>query len=128
MREIKFRCWDGESMEFPFQIDFSTNKIHLHNTLVKNYWVDLENVILMQYTGLKDKNGKEIYESDILRDTYPNSLHPYYEVVWDTNKWMIKPTEYSIKRGMSDKEDYFELNTDYLEVIGNIYENPEMIE
>jgi hypothetical protein len=59
MREIKFRAWDGEKMIFPSDPD-------TYSKFVRGELV-CPGVILMQYTGLEDKNGKEIYEGDIVR-------------------------------------------------------------
>lgn len=76
-----------------------------------------ENVILCQCTGLKDKNGKLIYEGDIVKDDYYDYLH---YVKWNYNGWHLFPciqNKYVI--GLID---------DKTKVIGNIYENPELLE
>jgi uncharacterized phage protein (TIGR01671 family) len=70
MREIKFRAWDGRKMNYnPFISDGSdggeTSSVYINVAIACN---DEE---LMQYTGLKDKNGKEIYEGDIIRFRQP---------------------------------------------------------
>jgi uncharacterized phage protein (TIGR01671 family) len=67
MREIKFRAWDSF-----YKMIISTNDKEFNNNIYE-FFKELEqdrkenNIILMQYTGLKDKNGKEIYEGDILK-------------------------------------------------------------
>ena len=72
---------------------------------------------LSQFTGLKDKNGKEIYEGDII--AYPKSGYKDYKtkVIWN-NDWL----RYETKDGLGFSMAYG------VEVIGNIYENPELLE
>ena len=68
--------------------------------------------ILMQYTGLKDKNGTEIFEGDIVEEKVPGKVYRKTEVKWNR----------------SDLGFYFyNSGTDFIEVIGNIYENPDLI-
>ena len=83
---------------------------------------DLEDLELMQFTGLKDKNGKEIYEDDIVR-TYK----PMASGFGDNNIAIVKWIEYDAKflfrcKGLGAQDP-----TGNCEVIGNIYENPELI-
>ncbi len=91
----------------------------------KLYWnwtieIDNENYILMQYTGLKDKNWKEIYEWDIL-----------YNEVFTHNLWYVK---YSSEKGafiIYNKkfwEVWYLTNYSELEIVGNIYENKELLD
>lgn len=75
MREIKFRAWDGENMNSEFIIVDTAWMMNKEvgcpvNAGFKNMQEQAENWIIMQYTGLKDKNGKEIYEGDLLVDEY----------------------------------------------------------
>lgn len=71
MREIKFRIWDVENkemlkvQELDFEPTFYGGRIAIRPYQYNDYF-DTEDMILMQYTGLKDKNGKEIYEGDIV--------------------------------------------------------------
>jgi len=69
---------------------------------------------LMQYTGLKDKNGKEIYEGDIVKGTGGEFNEEVWEAGWNEDRdfigWSITPQNCE----------------DGLEIIGNIYENPEL--
>lgn len=116
MREIKFRVWDGKKME-SFLLDNDFDCI--------TGWIGESP--LMQYTGLKDKNGKEIYEGDIVEFKANYSVNP--------NGWMegkVVITEYRLelhsKNGFiysADEEtDEFPHN---VEVLGNIHENPDLI-
>lgn len=77
MREIKFRIWDTENkemlkvQELDFEPIFYGGRIAIRLDQYNDYF-DTEDMILMQYTGLKDKNGKEIYDGDICK--YFNKL------------------------------------------------------
>jgi uncharacterized phage protein (TIGR01671 family) len=79
-------------------------------------------VVLMQYTGLRDKNGREIYEGDILRVDWNDArylVHNIGPVIWDDDNacWQLG-------EGGSPKSD----SRQCMEVIGNIYENPELLQ
>nr|WP_289038236.1 YopX family protein [uncultured Allobacillus sp.] len=134
MREIKFRVWDKI---IPKSIDEAElNKPSgdiVDWDIVRNssYFIDALNgkYPLMQYTGLKDKNGTEIYEGDVI--TYPDATNVGEGDWWEfVNKGIVKYDEHSIsyyftKRDSVDMED---IDFDEIEVIGNIYENPELLE
>lgn len=108
-REIKFRAWDGQQMLFT---PTSTNYA-LHR-----FFGFIDNLEVMQFTGLKDKNGKEIYEGDIMKKTYGASI-PLFEV------------SYHVERGLWIQNDGYNepLCEVYrmCEVIGNIFETPELL-
>ncbi|PZM86351.1 hypothetical protein DLH72_01285 [Candidatus Gracilibacteria bacterium] len=86
---------------------------YVYQVKVKTDGIGLE---LMQYTGLKDKNGKEIYEGDILQIGLRK-----YEVIWEDGFYRL------FDRKAEAKEKYCSLNLKDLKIIGNIYENPELI-
>lgn len=148
MREIKFRAWDGEKMILPG----SPNE-HLIAAVIFNIPGSgkYEFLKIMQYTGLKDKNGKEICVGDILQR--PSSINSEYHGAWIRDEVIYKPGVFfashvssekgKIPRGYTAGElldshfDYdgksFAFHDDYQprtqsEVIGNIYENPELLE
>lgn len=112
MREIKFRAWDEEKKEFCAKVECKyMDVLNIGQRLPKH-------IILLQYTGLKDKNGKEIYEGDIIRFTIPEDIKPeereIRKVVWSDyiNGWQL--------RSFDDKREGF--LDDEIEIIGNLYE------
>lgn len=104
MREIKFRAWDKKRKEFLKSFD-----IGCRGMIICDERHETQNIVLMQYTGLHDKNGKEIYESDIVKINYRND-----PVVMS---WREREAQWSLA-------GFF---PEHLEVIGNIYENPELL-
>lgn len=117
MREIKFRAWDGEKMHVPVFLadDFLTTE----TTYVPHSdWEDAKRFIVMQFTGLKDKNGEEIYEGDIVK--LPNGL--ILKIGWE-----IGFHQYCGKSRATSAGFNFMYKHDEVEIIGNIYENPELL-
>lgn len=120
MREIKFRFWDFKEMIYWDKI----NKEHCYYYLA-NLRNERSYIIPMQYTGLLDMNGKEIYEGDIL-GKYGQD-HPCGEYIsfveWKSDKgeWYLNKTWISGQRNLWRW-------CCRMEVIGNIYENPELLQ
>ncbi len=124
MREIKFRAWDknGQTMHDVGLLLIghgATAYSYPQPGEEANVGTEDTNSMLMQFTGLKDKNGKEIYEGDIVRFIYNST--PQEERIgpvewneeycsWWFGKLLIEPTPRKT-----------------MEVIGNIYENPELL-
>lgn len=136
MREIKFRAWDGENMNSEFIIVDTAWMMNKEvgcpvNAGFKNMQEQAENWIIMQYTGLKDKNGKEIYEGDILNtNTFrAKAVTPY---IVEEALPFIKLV--NAKGWAYDNGDYYEggniMSHEWkkFEVIGNIYENKDLLE
>lgn len=120
MRVIKFRAWDGKKIYFPDYITWDGRIYESDDYGHSLCMYEKKNHILMQFTGLMDKNGTEIYEGDILKfiddTTIPNTeVECITEVFW-----------WNAMSKFSLKNTYHEFNfttvTD-MEVIGNIYEN-----
>ncbi len=119
MREIKFRAWDKEENNFIYFDATDGLKSECDETYIR-----LNVRRIDQYTGLKDKNGKEIYEGDILLVT----LQPYGCPQLETFKviWNDSTARYNL---LDKNDDGWSLdNTNIIEVIGNIYENKELID
>src|SRR5437762_1575081 len=114
-REIKFRCWDvlQKKMYLWEQIK-NTNLLDTLNNSSPNWEY-------LQYTGLKDKNGKEIYEGDILK--LGTRITPFV-VSWNELEEMHKGMFWGYHLPMS--QHGFDIKV--FEVIGNIYENPVLLE
>lgn len=127
MTEIKFRQYYGGKMWYMDTMFVGVGQIGFSD----EHYVDLnaddhdhEQSKIMQYTGLKDKNGKEIYESDLLR---------LYFDVKELADWLwLQLTDEQKKNGYLDIEVkipdiYQNALPEKIEIIGNIYENPELL-
>ena len=128
MREILFR---GKHMHV-----CSENK-HLDGTWVEGYLADENHIndgkceflidpeTICQYTGLTDKNRKKIWENDILEghldDKFPEDV-TREKVIWHENGWKTE------EPGCVDKEYLDEFDTENFEVVGNVFDNPELLE
>ena len=119
----KFRAWDKETKTMNGMVEIYRNR---------NQEIELrprdEKIILMQSTGLKDKNSKEIFEGDIITNgeaVVDVKNHPtlgFYTVVNGVERFFGSIT--SIKDFEKDVEEFSSVT----EIIGNIYENPELLE
>ena len=121
----KFRAWDGGSVSRMYQPDEvmvgDGNIWIIDEDSVAGEWIVNNDLELMQSTGLKDLNGVEIFEGDIVR--FFDSL---YTVFYDIKEgsYRLKPHD---ERWVIDYMSNF-TSEESLEIIGNIYENPELLE
>lgn len=131
MREIKFRAWDKEKRKWIYLGMSSMLAITDDGHLRQFYSTDrglghkeYENpYVLLQFTGLRDKTGREIYEGDVVKEVFDEKMR-VCEVAWNNEGAAFELDDGTWKGGLETPEGY-ELNP--LEVIGNIYENPDLL-
>ncbi len=114
----KFRAWDKNTNDM---VDVKTIDLEKDGSIgcIVDYNginLDVSECVLMQYTGLKDKNGVEIFEGDIGWDDH-QEVHG--QVIFENGAFKYEWENIS--------EDLFEA-TDDIEIVGNIHENPELLE
>lgn len=127
-RQIKFRIWDLKNKSFVLD-KFNDVVINYKGTMVEwdfyyEYYKERREIpneaILQQFTGVLDKNGKDIFEGDILLYDKYNCK---YEVIWyePDNAWRLKQID------NNNVTTTFKGWANYMLVIGNIYKNPELL-
>jgi uncharacterized phage protein (TIGR01671 family) len=112
MREFKFRYWNPNKKEM----------VHPGGLCIVWTGECKRDHVIMQSTGLKDKNGKEIFEGDVLQGTYSHNLI----VEHGEFGWNVKFEDLGSKYSEPMDDDLFKNYN--LIIIGNIYENPELLE
>lgn len=129
----KFRAWDSVEKKFVEHFFITDNGLICNMEKPTSGYnspipIEKSELILMQFTGLKDKNGKEIFEGDILK--VANNDSSWFEVVkYDHEKAMFISKEVNLKYEVPETTMY-DLFSPYLfkvEVIGNIWENPDLL-
>lgn len=142
MREIKFRAWD-KKLNIMLKVDYlefsqwwvqcerpddapkhNGDAFYSERNSFKNEGTDRH--ILMQYTGLKDKNEKEIYEGDIIEGGYLNSLTQEFT----SKKYIVEFKKASFTGKLIGHSPFGDTWLNFIKgkIIGNIYENPELLE
>ena len=116
-REIKFRAWNIKLSKFASDWNWDDGE-----GILTPYNDDC---FLMQYTGIKDENGKEIYEGDVLKWKYVNDNG--YRRRESGATFSVFYNEGTAEYKTSDGDSLYTCLNDSIEVIGNIYENPELI-
>lgn len=141
MKDIKFRVWDDQLRFFRNDIesfkveDGKIREVLFHNGVEcyvkKQNFISYPSVQIQQYTGLKDKNGNEIYEGDLLLGKYEDEegfeFESHYPVFFNTDKadWAIDNSFAKDGSSAVNLVTYFDKGN--LIVSGNIYDNPELL-
>lgn len=128
----RFRAWDKKfktmyEADDIMSIDFGKSEISVKTLFFDqlNHY-DFDDVVLMQSTGFRDKNGKEIFEGDILNiETDEENVR--VEVSWDSKHalFVFESKKYNEKEALGE---LFEDNSYPFKIIGNIHTNPELLE
>lgn len=118
---IKFRAWDTTNKEFvnDVMIDLSGKVYYNDKINIYSQWREVVNIITLRYTGLNDKNGKEIYVGDIIKLK-----------IDDKNLYIVEFSLGSFVLCSDFGEDYIigNIKTNYIEIVGNVHQNPELLE
>ncbi len=133
MNKIKFRIWDKKDECWhvsPNEHKIGVNSFYeeIGENTVSRYSVDGDGLIFQLFTGLLDKNDKEIYEGDVLQipqEEVKNCIHSPYGHVWYSDifgNWFV-----SYNHMYSEMSDDLYRRIHDSEVIGNIFENPELL-
>lgn len=123
----KFRAWDTTNKEM-FKDTFAITEsgqvvvVDQSSVFVSPDYVFVDNLVIMQSTGLKDKNGKEVFVGDIIKCTRGCLHEVYIEKEYGGTYCGGMPAVY-----LKDLREGYAW-TEHEEIIGNIYENPELLE
>lgn len=137
MREIKFRAWEFKAK----RMNYGGFSIHCSGKVTKECFIGDGDLYVMQYTGLRDINGKEIYGGDIvIRAGYPwfydgkNSYRGLVEWIysaWQVSPICVNPEKAGICNGINqylNQDRFNECEISDWEIVGNIYQNSELLE
>lgn len=116
-REIKFRAWEPSTKSMHYDLSFYSD----NGGAIMSKERPLIGGMLLQFTGLKDRNGKEIYQGDFIQNVTDDGKRlSIFEIRWQQSSCgFVKERE--------DGHTFTLEISKYFEVIGNIYENPELI-
>lgn len=127
MREIKFRGKNTDTKEWVYGDLYSTSEIPM--IVVNGIASEYENFVVVipetvgQYTGLEDDDGNEIYEGDLIKHRNPKPFKDaIYEVIFLNGGFAIKNDDY-----IGDLNEYLKNGRSHKTIIGNKYQNPDLL-
>jgi len=129
MRKIKFRTWDEIQECYVYSEEFSTSRDFSFAVFQFGHsdW-EKSKLQIQQYTGLKDKKGKEIYEGDICRWVSTEGARHTWPIIWDDDLFCYCHNNMPLAQLFDS--GYYQPPREWpsgFEVIGNIHENPELL-
>jgi uncharacterized phage protein (TIGR01671 family) len=134
-RELKFRIWDKELKDFIYTEKYTEKVVNESDFCIGGDFSsfsfdggrDWSEGVFQQFTGLKDKNGTEIYEGDVIEFSLKD-FKQIYQVYW--NQEMLRWDYASLKDNIEDpcacEYNLFERNFSNAKIVGNIFESPEL--
>lgn len=120
-REIKFRAWDKHKKKMYYDLKIEP----IVPLSINTFFLEATGLNWMQYTGLKDKNGKEIYDGDVIYDERKNKYKGY--VICDRGAFRLKRFKKLKDSWLNDLALWHYTKFPH-GVVGNIYENPELLD
>lgn len=130
-REIKFRAWSESLKKFSKPFTLKATVLNFTNDDGLGTIKSLEDEVIQQYVGYKDINGKEIYEGDIIKALIEDVIHPQDALKMKSEKFITSSIYWdSYYCGLETDFNCFSfgISEKTVEVIGNIYETPELLQ
>lgn len=121
MRSLKFRAWSNEHNRYCDFVTLDENGRWIGWIKSSGVYLTTADIVLEQYTGLKDKNGMDMYEGDIV----DIGIYGKYQIVWD--EWACKFDFSKIGEYMRERPLLSQDWEQKVTIIGNIHENPELL-